>query len=265
MEWILRYAADSSVCVICSDSQSALIAIEGSGRKDGRLLDELRKNLARVKCSVLLQWVPGHCGLIGNVWADEEAGKAANSTDQRTDGYQGISFRAARSRIIQEITDPPISHERTKAVYDGRRDRILLPRKEAVLLAQLRSGHCKRLAAYRSIISDSSPQCPFCEGEAETLEHWLQECPATVGKRIRGCASIRTWTLVLVMLRRKQQQQQPQQQPQHQLHRNINSLPKDNKTSYRKGNVFIINNVFSYEFISYNEYIIKKLFVKIHS
>ena len=185
-ELILRYAADSSVCVICSDSQSALIAIEGSGRKDGMLLDELRKNLARVKCSILLQWVPGHCGLIGNVWADEEAGKAANSTDQRTDGYQGISFRAARSRIIQEITDPPISHERTKAVYDGRRDRILLPRKEAVLLAQLRSGHCKRLAAYRSIISDSSPQCPFCEGEAETLEHWLQECPATVGKRIRG-------------------------------------------------------------------------------
>ena len=57
-EWILRNAADSSVFVIYSDSQSALIAIEGSGRKDGRLLDELRKNLARVKFSVLLQWVP---------------------------------------------------------------------------------------------------------------------------------------------------------------------------------------------------------------
>ena len=35
---------------------------------------------------------------------------------------------------------------------------------------------------------------------------------------------------------------------------NISSLPKDNKTSYRKGNVFIINNEFSYEIISYNEY-----------
>ena len=185
-EWIFRNAADSSVCVICSDSQSALIAIEGSGRKDGRLLDELRTNLARVKCSVLLQWVPGHCGLIGNDWADVEAGKAAIATDDRTDGYQGISFRAARSLIIQEISDPPVSHERTKAVFSGKRDRIILPRKEAVLLAQLRSGHCTRLAAYKSIISNSSPQCPFCEGGEETLEHWLQECPATAAKRIRG-------------------------------------------------------------------------------
>ena len=33
-EWILRNAADSSVCVICSDSQSALIAIE-AGRTEG--------------------------------------------------------------------------------------------------------------------------------------------------------------------------------------------------------------------------------------
>ena len=185
-EWILRNAADSSICVICSDSQSALIAIEGSGRKDGRLLDELRTNLARVKCSVLLQWVPGHCGLIGNDWTDVEAGKAAIATDDRTDGYQGISFRAARSLIIQEISDPPVSHERTKAVFSGKRDRIILPRKEAVLLAQLRSGHCTRLAAYRSIISNSSPQCPFCEGGEETLEHWLQEYPATAAKRIHG-------------------------------------------------------------------------------
>ena len=186
MEWILRNAADSSVCVICSDSQSALIAIEGSGRKDGRLLDELRKNLAIVKCSVILQWVPGHCGLIGNDWADVEAGKSAIATDDRTDGYQGISFRAASSLIIQEISNPSVSHERTKAVYSGKRDRILLPRKESVILAQLRSGHCTRLAAYRSIISNSSPQCPFCEGGEETLEHWLQECPATAAKRIRG-------------------------------------------------------------------------------
>ena len=133
-----------------------------------------------------LQWVSGHCRLIGNDWTDEEAGKADISTDYRIDGYQGISFRAVRSLIIQEITDPPVSHERKKAVYSRKRDRILFPRNETVPLAQLRSGHCKTLAAYRSIISESSPQCPFCEGGEETLEHWLQECPATVGQRIRG-------------------------------------------------------------------------------
>ena len=64
--------------------------------------------------------------------------------------------------------------------------------------------------------------------EAETLEHWLQECPATAVKRIRvfggwhpnlslghftrDCPSVRTLALALVNACRQQQQQQQQQQ-----------------------------------------------------
>ena len=59
-------------------------------------------------------------------------------------------------------------------------------RPDAVLIAQLRSGHCRKLAAYRSVVdANSSPTCPYCEADHETLEHWIQECPATAVKRIR--------------------------------------------------------------------------------
>ena len=59
-------------------------------------------------------------------------------------------------------------------------------RKMAVLLAQLRSGHCSGPAGYGSIIgSAASPICPRCDEEDEDLEHWLQRCPATATQRLR--------------------------------------------------------------------------------
>ena len=61
-----------------------------------------------------------------------------------------------------------------------------ISRKEAVLLAQLRSGHCHTLAAFHDVVDKKfSPYCPHCKDEHETIEHWLRECPATAVKRMR--------------------------------------------------------------------------------
>ena len=132
---------------------------------------------------VFIQWVPGHIGLIGNEWADSAAGDAAAMmTEAETEGE--ISYQSAKAFIGREINDPPISHARTKMVFDGKRKATALPRKDAVMLAQLRSGHCHKLAAYRNIVhAESSPYCPHCKDAPETLEHWLQECPATAHKK----------------------------------------------------------------------------------
>ena len=60
-----------------------------------------------------------------------------------------------------------------------------MTRKEAVLLAQLRSGHCRRLAAYHKVVDDTADAtCPQCGREPETLEHWLQKCAASGARRI---------------------------------------------------------------------------------
>ena len=97
-----------------------------------------------------------------------------------------ITFEAAKAIVKREVVDVEITHSRTKAVYSDTRSDEHLTRREAVLLAQLRSGHCRSLAAYRNIIDANSPaMCPYCKEEFETLEHWLQECPATRRRGIR--------------------------------------------------------------------------------
>ena len=172
--------------MICTDSQAALNALKGSEKTDDKGLAQLRACLARLRSPVILQWVPGHCGLVGNEWADKAAGESTISTDVSLSNLGGISFQSAKALSKREIVDPPTSNLRTKAVFDGPRYSDPLSRPDAVLIAQLRSGHCRKLAAYRSVVdSNSSPTCPYCEADHETLEHWIQECPATAVKRIR--------------------------------------------------------------------------------
>ena len=181
-----REPVGRSMSMICTDSQAALNALKSSEKTDDKGLAQLRACLARLRSPVILQWVPGHCGLVGNEWADKAAGESATSTDEPLPNLGGISYQSAKALIKREIVDPPTSHLRTKAVFDGPRNTDPLSRPDAVLIAQLRSGHCRKLAAYRSVVdANSSPTCPYCEADHETLEHWIQECPATAVKRIR--------------------------------------------------------------------------------
>jgi ribonuclease HI len=64
--------------LICSDTHWALNALKESGHSAHSILAPLRARLRGLKGRVCFQWVPAHCGLIGNERADEEARKAAN-------------------------------------------------------------------------------------------------------------------------------------------------------------------------------------------
>ena len=60
-----------------------------------------------------------------------------------------------------------------------------MARKDSVLVAQLRSGHCYRLRAYRALVDPSvDPTCPLCQPSPHTLEHWLQVCEALSAQRL---------------------------------------------------------------------------------
>ena len=196
-EWLAEQG-DGCFTIICSESQAALSALNGSCISDGKGLAVVHSNLAQSNRRILLQWVPGHCGLIGNEWADVAAGEAATTVTPNLVHQQAITYKTAKALIGRELVDPPTTHVRTKAVFDGPRNQPL-SRGEAVLIAQLRSGHCRKLAAYRSIVETNfSPICPLCDMEAETLEHWLQDCPATAVKRILVFGEVALQLSVLV-------------------------------------------------------------------
>ena len=90
------------------------------GMSDGRGLAVVRSNLAQSNRRIILQWVPGHCGLIGNEWADVAAGEAVTTVIPLQDHQQAITYNTAKVLIGRELVDPPTTHERTKAVFDPR-------------------------------------------------------------------------------------------------------------------------------------------------
>jgi len=130
--------------------------------------------------------VPGHCGIPGNELAAEQKAKEASRLDTTA---RPASLRSAFvSCIKQNILGPEIQHSRTAAVYadhSGQRDRReTASRKDSTLLAQVRSGHCIRLRAYKHSMDNTvDPSCPRCGQAPRTLEHWLG-CPDTLQARL---------------------------------------------------------------------------------
>ena len=175
-----------SKAAICTDSLSLLQAMSNQSLCTSKVRHELQKNNA----DILLKWVPGHKDIPGNEMADQEA-KAATKVPEENPPLgiekSRITYGAARSCIKSEIKDEEIKHPRIAAAYEHisqKRDTLITNRRDAALLAQLRTGHCIKLAAYRHRINpEESANCNLCEEEDQDLEHWLLRCPGTLAIR----------------------------------------------------------------------------------
>ena len=182
VEWLSSNHADAPSAIYC-DCASVLEALASPRPASSDDIERLRASLR--KCpgvSVLRTW--GHSGVRGNMLADE----AARGARERLlpDPHPRAPFAAVRSWVTSRFLDPPPSSERVRAVYAApvvRRPEMA--RKDSVLVAQLRSGHCYRLRAYRALVDPSvDPTCPLCQRSPHTLEHWLQVCEALSDQRL---------------------------------------------------------------------------------
>ena len=167
--------------LVATDSQSLCQALLGTNPE----LSTLRSRLATSPASVTIQWIPGHSEITGNEVADAVA-KHATTLDEQPGA---ISYKGVSALINATITDPPISHERTKIVYSKlskKNEMKIKTRKDEVLLAQLRSGKHKAFGDYKvKLDPNADPSCCLCDAPLLDLKHWLTECDGTLEARFR--------------------------------------------------------------------------------
>ena len=176
--WVRDNIKDTSTTLICTDSQSLCKAINNLNTET----EVIRQNIAKCSGSIIIQWIPGHSSIPGNVLADQEAKKATKTSTQS----RAVSFRSACALVKLNYTDS-ISHERTRKAYEfqskARERNEINNRRDQVNLAQLRSGHHTAFKAYKNRLDDKvDPMCPLCKEEPHTAEHWWG-CTSTLTLR----------------------------------------------------------------------------------
>ena len=187
MKWLKENVSAWESVVVASDSQAALRAVHGVGT--GRMEDcigeivELGRELGNLGKKMVFVWVPGHCGLIGNEWADKAAAEAAKLNQ---DGV-ACMLNSIRS-LCRRRESVKIEHERCQRVYGEGMKRELekgWTRADIVSMARLRSGHSLELGAYRKRIGlGGTGTCRRCEMDVEeSLDH-VMSCVSGARKRM---------------------------------------------------------------------------------
>ena len=183
--WLNANITASSV-VIFTDSLSALQIINSYFIRCG-IVNEI---LSTINCLrekdvfVDFQWIPSHCGIVGNEIVDRAAKNGAlkrmvdikiSNTTYEVTATRLIDFK----KIWQTEWNDPQNHGRfLHALHNNVTKPIHikgLSRREDCLIQQLRVGKCRLNFYLFQIQQHDTGLCELC-GEPETVEHFLLQC-----------------------------------------------------------------------------------------
>ena len=122
-----------------------MISIEGGQANVSDIISKLQQ----LKGRVVIQWIPGHSKIPGDDLADKYAMEIAQIGES---AVSPLSYNTARAIIKKEIRNPPPKRSTVSKTYEyssSKEKGKVQTRKEAALLAQLRSGHCNEIGAYQ--------------------------------------------------------------------------------------------------------------------
>lgn len=186
------------------DNQAALRATEITRPRAGhylvremdRMVKAVRK--ARPNIRIVGHWTPGHSDLEGNEISDVEAKRAAAglSSEKRklpkflhkrlphSAAARKQAYRKRADEIASQIWGASPRIDRL-AMRDLRMRRPLsffhkatrkLTRKQHNMMVQLRTGHIGLNGHLFRIGKSLTPECPHCDGETETVAHFIMKC-----------------------------------------------------------------------------------------
>ena len=115
--------------------------------------------------NIILCWIPGHVGILGNEKADT-ATKSALSlpvTPMKLDEWQEVWNCCAGNKL-----------HAIKPTVGGYKQKTCLSRRDSVLLNRLHIGHT-RLTLTFLLSGDDIPECDICQCPL-TVKHILVEC-----------------------------------------------------------------------------------------
>ncbi|KAL5636330.1 hypothetical protein ACGC1H_004966 [Rhizoctonia solani] len=191
--------------VIYSDSQTAVRLVDPThGTPSHALAVRVRAELralrrAKPLLDIRLAWCPGHQGLRGNDLANQEARAAAGGKDFGNavpDSFQRLlpipldpeHLRKSMDYRYQERSADYWRQSEAGAKHMARLGRVVasefmnliadLPRRKAVLLYRLITGHVPLQRHLWVIGCADDPTCRYCGTAPETVSHFLLQCPA---------------------------------------------------------------------------------------
>ena len=172
------------------DSQSAIKALD-SYRNKNKIVNECKHNLNKlaVDNTVILNWIPGHEGHMGNEVADRLAKMGANMNIEGPEPIIPLPGSAIRGavrewgvRLHQKHWDERKDCRQTKMFIPRinirhRKEILNSTRNNSKKLTQILTGHANLNRHLHIMGLSDTPLCSKCEEEEETVQHYISICP----------------------------------------------------------------------------------------
>ncbi|KAJ4447107.1 hypothetical protein ANN_09107 [Periplaneta americana] len=173
--------------VILSDSKAAILSIVSRHTPSSQTAEitKMLSQLITLNKRIVFQWIPSHCGILGNENADALAKKGSIATYRPVtkSTYYSVK-RFIKSTYLDFNKQNLITQSQGKKWNSPHQNPQLipdLPRKSSVAAFRLATGHDCLAKHLHRIGIYQSPNCPLCNSNQEMDSEHLKICASVAG------------------------------------------------------------------------------------